>query len=85
MAPKLLALIGETGGIAPPRSESARVLGHLPDSLDIGELFAMLAVVGAMYALVIVLLLLLAEPRHRPPRWLREIRGRICGALRLPR
>ncbi|HEX9179966.1 MAG TPA: hypothetical protein VF859_06195 [Burkholderiales bacterium] len=59
--------------------------GHLPDSLEIGEMLAMLAVVGAMYSIVVTLMLLFAEPRNRMPRWLRGTLARIFGLLRLPR
>lgn len=42
----------------------------------------MLAVVGAMYAVVVTLMLLVAEPRNPMPRWLRESLVRIFGILR---
>jgi hypothetical protein len=59
--------------------------GHLPNSLEIGEMLAMLAVVGAMYSIVVTLMLLVAELRQGVPRWLRGTLARMTGLLRLPR
>ncbi|HET9701098.1 MAG TPA: hypothetical protein VFP70_09270 [Burkholderiales bacterium] len=45
-------------------------------------MLAMLTVVGAMYAVVVTLMLLIAEPRNQMPRWLRENLVRIFAILR---
>ncbi|HEX6828893.1 MAG TPA: hypothetical protein VF104_07935 [Burkholderiales bacterium] len=56
--------------------------GDFPDTVDIQEALSMLAVVGVMYAIVVFLMILFAEPRRGLPRRLREIIGRIFVALR---